>query len=101
MRKISYGQAISLRSIDRRPQFASHASCSGGGGYGRQIGNSPSEQISRAARGARRAIGVLLGWSELARQRHQLASLDDHMLRDIGIDRDVARRESARRFWDI
>ena len=46
-------------------------------------------------------IGVLRDWNERARQRHQLAALGDHLLRDIGIDRDAARRESSRHFWDI
>ncbi len=101
MSKFSYGQAISLRSFDRQSQFAPHTAGLGAGGHGRHIGNSLAELLSRAAHGARSAIGVLFGWSELARQRRQLASLDDHILRDIGIDRDVARRESARHFWDI
>ncbi|MEZ5768880.1 MAG: DUF1127 domain-containing protein [Paracoccaceae bacterium] len=34
-------------------------------------------------------------------QRMQLDELDDHLLRDIGIDRPAARRESERPFWDV
>jgi len=34
-------------------------------------------------------------------QRSRLDQLDDHLLRDIGIDRPTARRESQRTFWDL
>ena len=101
MSKFSYGQAVSLQSIDSQPQFASHASGAGSVRHGRPVRNRPAELFSRAVHGLQKIIGILLDWSELARQRHQLASLDEHVLRDIGIDREVARRESARHFWDI
>ena len=39
-------------------------------------------------------------WSELARQRQQLAALDDDLLRDVGVSREEALREAGRRFWD-
>ena len=38
-------------------------------------------------------------WSERARSRRALAHLDDHLLRDIGLDRRDAWRESRRAFW--
>ena len=38
-------------------------------------------------------------WIERARQRQALAELDDHMLRDIGITRVEATRESQKPFW--
>ncbi len=34
-------------------------------------------------------------------QRMRLDQLDDHLLRDIGVDRQTARRESVRPFWDL
>ncbi len=34
-------------------------------------------------------------------QRMRLDQLDDHLLRDIGIDRPTARLESERPFWDL
>lgn len=37
--------------------------------------------------------------AELARSRHQLAQLDERMLRDIGIDRATARFEATKPFW--
>ncbi|MGY6548737.1 MAG: DUF1127 domain-containing protein [Roseinatronobacter sp.] len=36
----------------------------------------------------------------LARSRRRLAALEDHLLRDIGLTREEAAREAARRLWD-
>jgi uncharacterized protein YjiS (DUF1127 family) len=36
----------------------------------------------------------------LARSRHGLARLDDHLLRDIGISRNQALAEASRAPWD-
>ena len=38
-------------------------------------------------------------WQERARARRQLAELDDHLLRDIGVDRDALRHEIDKPFW--
>ncbi len=38
-------------------------------------------------------------WQERARARRQLAELDDHLLRDIGVDRDSLRHEIDKPFW--
>ena len=43
---------------------------------------------------------ALLRWQELARPRRRLLSLDDRMLKDIGITRAEAMREGTRPFWD-
>jgi uncharacterized protein YjiS (DUF1127 family) len=40
-----------------------------------------------------------LAWQERARSRQMLRGLDDHMLRDIGIDRSVAEAEGSTPFW--
>ncbi|MQY41359.1 DUF1127 domain-containing protein [Epibacterium sp. SM1969] len=46
------------------------------------------------------AVAVLMTkWSQRRRTRQHLAELDDHMLKDIGISRDDARRESTLPFW--
>ncbi len=37
----------------------------------------------------------------LARQRHQLANLDQRMLADIGVDESAAKAESKRPVWDV
>jgi len=40
-------------------------------------------------------------WLEVRRQRRQLQGLSDAMLRDIGLSRADAERESTRPFWDL
>jgi uncharacterized protein YjiS (DUF1127 family) len=54
--------------------------------------------ILRAA-GARLVL-ALLQWQELAQQRRKLLSMDDRMLKDIGLTRADAWREGMRPFWD-
>ena len=41
----------------------------------------------------------LLLWAERARQRRQLAELDDYMLRDIGLTRTDVASEIRKAFW--
>jgi uncharacterized protein YjiS (DUF1127 family) len=41
----------------------------------------------------------LASWIERTRQRHALAGLDDHQLRDIGITRVDVARECEKPFW--
>ncbi len=43
---------------------------------------------------------TVAAWRNRARARRDLARLDIHMLRDIGLDEVDARRESARPFWE-
>jgi uncharacterized protein YjiS (DUF1127 family) len=45
------------------------------------------------------AVVLIRRWIERARQRRALASLDEAMLRDIGITRVEAVRESEKPFW--
>lgn len=39
-------------------------------------------------------------WNEMARQRKELRSLSDEILKDIGISRTDALHEANRHFWD-
>ena len=50
---------------------------------------------------AAHAIELLMIWHERARQRHQLRSLSDHMLRDIGLGRADVEGEAAKPFWRL
>jgi len=43
---------------------------------------------------------VVTGAPALTKQRRELAALEPHMLRDIGLCREDARSESGRPFWD-
>lgn len=45
------------------------------------------------------AFEMLLGWQARAAERTRLASMDDRMLRDIGLSRADIARESAKPFW--
>ena len=49
----------------------------------------------------RRAADLLLTWHERARQRRQLRTLNDHMLRDIGLTRADVLAESSKPFWRL
>jgi uncharacterized protein YjiS (DUF1127 family) len=47
------------------------------------------------------AAAVIWTWRGRARMRHQLAMLDDRLLRDIGITRLQARSEAEKPFWRV
>ncbi len=46
-----------------------------------------------------RILDRLLLWQARAFQRQALASLDDHLLKDIGVSRSEADREAGKPFW--
>ena len=48
---------------------------------------------------ANRALATLTAWQFRARSRQQLARMDDHQLRDIGIDRHSRDLEVSKPFW--
>lgn len=48
------------------------------------------------------AVVVLVQkWQERRRTRRALANMDDHILKDIGVTRPQAQKESLRPFWDM
>jgi uncharacterized protein YjiS (DUF1127 family) len=48
---------------------------------------------------ASRAVAVLYEWQERASTRHRLMTLDERMLKDIGLSADIAEREGRKPFW--
>ncbi len=46
------------------------------------------------------ASNLVLDAQRRAAERHHLASLSDHVLRDMGLSRADVERESSRRFWE-
>lgn len=44
---------------------------------------------------------ILQDWSVAARGRRELRQMSDHLLKDIGLSRAEADRESNRPFWDL
>jgi uncharacterized protein YjiS (DUF1127 family) len=55
----------------------------------------------RFAAGAWRIGETLLLWQERYRQRRAVATLSDHMLKDLGFSRADVARESGKRFWEM
>jgi uncharacterized protein YjiS (DUF1127 family) len=45
------------------------------------------------------AVVVVLDWQRRAQERHMLMSLDQRMLRDIGVSPGDAEREARKPFW--
>jgi uncharacterized protein YjiS (DUF1127 family) len=45
-------------------------------------------------------IKTIANWIERRRQLQALTELDDHLLNDVGLSREQARREAARPFWN-
>lgn len=45
------------------------------------------------------AFSMILAWMERARERRQLVSLNDTMLKDLGISRADAEREYPKPYW--
>lgn len=45
------------------------------------------------------AFGRLMAWQRRAEMRHRLASLDDHMLADMGLTRADVDAEVTKPFW--
>ena len=66
-------------------------------GRQRNRGQSPLARQFKDAASA--AFDRLLAWQDRARSRRMLRGLDDHMLRDIGIDRGTAENEGSTPFW--
>lgn len=50
-------------------------------------------------RAAVRSVDVICDWRARAAERHVLRSLDDRMLRDVGISRADVERELHKPFW--
>ena len=46
-------------------------------------------------------IETLFDWQERARQRHELRTLGDFMLKDIGLSRADVEREASKPFWKV
>lgn len=57
--------------------------------------------VTVVRRAAIRIVDTLILWQERARQRHHLAALDLHHLKDIGINRADAWQEANKPFWRL
>jgi len=59
------------------------------------------ERRGRRTRALSLLVDLLLEWQERARQRHDLRSLDDRMLSDIGLSRADVEGECTKPFWRV
>jgi uncharacterized protein YjiS (DUF1127 family) len=50
-------------------------------------------------RALRSILNVIAEWHERSRQRTQLASMNERMLKDIGVGHGDAAREASKPFW--
>ncbi len=55
--------------------------------------------LAALAQSVTRGLDQLLEWQDRARQRHQLASLEGHILKDLGLSRADVVRETDKPFW--
>jgi uncharacterized protein YjiS (DUF1127 family) len=46
-----------------------------------------------------RVVARLLEWQERSRQRAMLVTMDEHLLRDLGLTRSDAQEEYQKPFW--
>ena len=58
-------------------------------------------QLSVSSRRRRPFLVRFMQALALARSRRALATLDDHLLRDIGLTREEAEAEARRDLWDV
>jgi len=59
----------------------------------------PRRRSARLMRALRNILDTAAKWRERARQRRELASLDDSLFKDIGVRRADASREWRKPFW--
>jgi uncharacterized protein YjiS (DUF1127 family) len=59
----------------------------------------PAGDGRRSARAAPRLRALLRRWRQRERSRRELASMDERMLRDIGLSAGEARFEAGKPFW--
>jgi len=70
------------------------------GTFGQGAGGAGLATFVRALRRAPvQLVDTLLTWQMRANERHHLAALDDHVLRDMGLGRADALREAEKPFW--
>lgn len=82
---------------------AGAAACAGAvpsGGPDKRVGGA-GHWLVQTVRRLVEVVSRLQLLDDIRRERRMLATLDDRMLRDLGIDQATADHESSRRWWDV
>lgn len=66
---------------------------------GSTLGRAIDKAIAGLAQGAAALALTLLAWQRRATERAHLASLPDHMLKDVGLSRTDIVAETKKAFW--
>ena len=67
----------------------------------RGLGSRSTSRTTALLAAMRRVLDLLSVWRKRAASRSMLASLDDRMLRDIGLTRGDVERELTKPFWQL
>ena len=70
-------------------------------GAAKRFGLSLRQSLPSPAQVLLRMADLLTAWENRARERRYLGEMPDRMLRDLGISRSDARRESEKPFWRV
>jgi uncharacterized protein YjiS (DUF1127 family) len=61
----------------------------------------PRLSVASARRLAAVALDLVATWVQRSRERHELQTLDDHALSDLGLSREQVMHEIEKPFWQI
>ncbi len=70
-------------------------------GYTAPDARAPLALVGGAWAAIVRLVELLAEWQARERQRHELRSLSDYMLKDIGLSRADVEREASKPFWRV
>lgn len=68
-------------------------------GYNPQVAMTAARVVAVTIEGVGDLVDHLVEWQDRRRQRRELLSLDDHLLKDIGVTRVEAEVEGYKPFW--
>ncbi len=70
-------------------------------GLGRRVRTTSRLSLSSPLQVLAHLSDMLASWERRARERRMLAEMSTHMLKDLGISRGDAVRESSKPFWRV
>ena len=70
-------------------------------GFGRRFRSTARPSLSSPLQMLHGLSDLIGAWERRARERRMMAEMSDHMLKDLGISRGDAVRESQKPFWRV